>query len=909
MPASVLATKLFIPPARPGLVSRPRLKAQLSDGRGRQLTLVSAPAGFGKTTLVSDWIDSLRRPSDRLEVPPSQPSAPLPQIAWLALDRGDNDPRRFLTYFVAALQTIAPETGARVLSMLQAPQPPAPEAILGTLINDIAAIPDEFVLVLDDYHAIEAKAVDDILAFLVEYMPPRMHLTITTREDPPIPLARLRARGQLTEIRAADLRFTPDEAATFLNQAVGLTLSPEQVAALDARTEGWIAGLQLAALSMQGSRHDPVDFIHSFTGSHRFVMDYLVEEVLQQQTPAVQSFLLRTSVLERMCGPLCATVIGDAVVGDAADGDGSAAQAMLEFLERANLFLIPLDNTRRWYRYHHLFADLLRQRLAQQVAESTAPDAPTVAGYHMRASRWYADHGFELDAFHHATAAHDVAQAIRLIEGKGMPLQFRGGATPILAWLQSLSRDVLDAHPVLWITWGSALLMLGQVVGVEEKAAAAEAVLHDAEPTPRNRDLIGRIASLRTTIAVTRHDVEGIIAQSQRALAYLSADNLPVRASINWALGNAYRLKGDRAAAATSYATALDACKAVGHTVIAMMATLGLGIVTEQENDLHRAHAIYQDAVHLVGDAATPPICDAYLGMARIQYQWNDLELAEAYGRKSLEYAQQIKNTDRSLHCLNLLAQVKRAHGDVDGAAAMLADAAQVARREQFAFVLPDIVTAQVATMLRQGDVAAAAQLSQAHNLPLSQARTEMAQGHAAAALARLDTAQQAAAARHWADEQLKILVLQALARHRNGDGDAAARTLGEALAAAEPHGFIRLFVDEGAPMRHLLTIAAKRHDAPAIYTDKLLAAFQAEPSAARGSAPAPQPLIDPLSERELEILALIAQGLKNQEIADQLFISLNTVLYHTKNIYGKLGVNKRAKAIMKARELGLGET
>ncbi|MEZ4639068.1 MAG: hypothetical protein R2856_29580 [Caldilineaceae bacterium] len=818
MPTPILATKLYTPPPRADLVTRPRLLTRMDECRRRKLTLVSAPAGFGKTTLVTAWIDNLRFSIENRQ------SKIVNRIAWLSLDTGENDPIGFLSYLVAALQHIAPDWGAQVMQMIQSPQPPAVQTILTTLVNELAALPDDFILVLDDYHVIEAKDVDDVLAFIVDYMPPQMHLVITTREDPPIPLAKLRARGQLTEIRAADLRFTADEAAGFLRSATGLDFSAEQAAALDARTEGWIAGLQLAALalqgtlSMQGHPHDSTDFIESFTGSHRFVMDYLVEEVLHQQPANVQTFLLRTSILERMCAPLCEAVAGDGVSGE----------ETLNLLERANLFLIPLDNERRWYRYHHLFAELLRQRLTQQ-ADASA--------YHVRAARWYAAHNLELEAFHHATAAQDIELAIELIEGKGMPLQFRGGAVPVLKWVASLPTDVLDAHPVLWITWGSALLMLGQVVGVEDKAAAAEAALHGAQMTAHNRDLIGRIASLRTTVAVTQHNVDSIIVQAQRALTFLRADNLPVRASINWALGNANWLKGDRAAAARACTDALTACKTTGHTVIAMMATLGLALVQEAENDLHRAYETYRSAVDLVGESATPPICDAYLGMARIHYQWNDLPTARQHAEKALEMARQIETTDRAAHCEIVLARLLAVGGDLDAAVAMLAETEQSVRRQQFALILPHLVTAQVFVLLRQGQVTAAAQIAQRHDLPLCQARVALAQGDVSSALGVLATAKEDVEAKQWADDLLKITVLQALAHRQRRQGRRPA-ALDEALTLAEGEDFVRLFVDEGPVMQKLVAEAAEQGLHPS-FTARLLAAFDSEPPLPIGAASA----------------------------------------------------------------------
>jgi LuxR family transcriptional regulator, maltose regulon positive regulatory protein len=369
MPTPILATKLYLPQLRSHVVSRPRLITRLNEGLQGKLTLISAPAGFGKTTLVSQWLAGCGRPA-----------------AWLSLDAWENDPARFLTYLIAALQTLEATIGAGVVNVLQSPQPPSTESILTTLLNDITAISDEFILVLDDYHVIEAKPVGQALTSLVEHLPPHMHLVIVTREGPPLPLARLRARGYLSELRAADVRFTPAEAAEFLNQVMGLTLSAEHIAALERRTEGWIADLQLAALSLQGHQ-DATSFIASFTGSHQFVMDYLVEEVLGQQSESVQTFLLRTSILDHLCGPLC-----DAVVLDSAP----CGQATLEYLERANLFTIPLDNERRWYRYHHLFADLLRLRLRQSVTSSPGEAESQVNALHIRASVWFEDHGLEL---------------------------------------------------------------------------------------------------------------------------------------------------------------------------------------------------------------------------------------------------------------------------------------------------------------------------------------------------------------------------------------------------------------------------------------------------------------------------------------------------------------------------------
>ncbi|MEI6450076.1 MAG: AAA family ATPase, partial [Actinomycetes bacterium] len=447
-PAPLLFTKLYVPPPRPGVVARARLTERLNEGTHGRLTLVSAPAGFGKTTLVAEWAAGCGRP-----------------VAWLSLDQRDDDPSSFLTYLVAALRTIAPEIGSEAVAALQSPQPPPTESVLTTIVNEISTVPDDFVLILDDYHVLDSRPDDEALAFLLEHLPPRMHLVIATREDPRLPLARLRARGQLTELRAADLRFTPAEATAFLKRAAGLDLSADDVEALETRTEGWIAGLQMAAISLQGLP-DAAGFIRSFTGSHRFVLDYLLEEVLQRQPVEVQTFLLRTSVLDRLCGPLC-----DAVLSSPTGSGDETLQA----IERANLFIIPLDNERRWYRYHHLFGDLLRRRLGQSLP------AEEVADLHFRASQWYERDGQLLEAFHHATAADDVERAERLIDSDGMNLHLRGVLMPILDWLASLPGTVLDARPRLLVRSATLTLMAAQTTGVEEKLQAAERALQGVE--------------------------------------------------------------------------------------------------------------------------------------------------------------------------------------------------------------------------------------------------------------------------------------------------------------------------------------------------------------------------------------------------------------------------------------------
>jgi LuxR family maltose regulon positive regulatory protein len=882
MSTPILATKLYTPTPRQKVVLRPNLIERLNEGLRRtpSVTLISAPAGFGKTTLASEWAIGCERP-----------------VAWLSLDEGDNDPTRFLAYLVAALQTIAANIGEGLLAALQSPQPPPAESILTALLNEITTVPDHFALVLDDYHVIDAKPVDHALTFLLEHLPPQMHLVITTREDPQLPLARLRARGQLTELRITDLRFTPSEAAEFLNQVMGLNLSAEDIAALETRTEGWIAGLQLAAISMQGHQ-DTSSFIKSFTGSHHFVMDYLLEEVLHQQPESVQAFLLRTSILDRLCGPLC-----DAVLLN----PSACGQDTLEYLEHANLFIIPLDNERRWYRYHHLFADLLRQRLQQSAASSTGNVGRGVAELHLRASVWYEDNGLEIEAFHHATAANDFERAERLIEGKGMPLHFRGAVAPVLNWLESLPTTVLDAWPSLWTAFASTLLVTGQTTRVEQTLQAAEAALQDAEPDDKTRDLVGRVAAIRATAAVSQNQVETIIAQSRRALEYLHPNNLAFRTSTAWKLGFAYHLQGDRAAASRAYTEVISIGQASGNTVFTLMAAIGLGILQEGENLLHLAAQTYRRVLQLFGDQPLPFASEAHLGLARVLYEWNDLDAAEQHAQQSIQLARRIENTDRAVACEVFLARLKLAHGDVAGATAILAKAGQFVRQHKLVHRMSEVAAAQVLTLLHQCNLVAAAHLAEKHELPISQARVHLAGGDTTAALAVLEPLRREVEAKGWEDERLKVIVLQAIALHAHGEKDEAAQRLGDALALAEPGGFIRIFVDEGTPMAQLLSEAAA-HGMMPDYMGQLLAVFEAEERKNEDQSylPPAQPLIDPLSQRELEVLKLIAQGLSNREISERLFIALVTVKGHNQKIFGKLQVQRRTEAVARARELGL---
>jgi LuxR family maltose regulon positive regulatory protein len=880
MASSILATKLYIPPPRARIVLRPRLIEQLNEGLERKLTLISAPAGFGKTTLVSEWVAGCKRP-----------------VAWLSLDERDNDPARFISYLVKALQTIKPGIGEGLLAVLASPQPLQIETILTNLLNEISTLPESFLLVLDDYHSIDSQPVDYSVTFIIENQPQQFHLLIATREDPDLPLARLRARGQFSELRAADLRFTPTEAAEFLNRVMGLSLSEEDVAALEARTEGWIAGLQLAALSMRGYQ-DAAGFIQSFTGSHRFVMDYLLEEVLHQQLENIQTFLLRTSVLDRMCGPLCDAVLLDPSV---------PGQATLEYLERANLFVVAQDNERHWYRYHQLFGDLLRRQLPQ----SFSPGG--IAKLHILASEWYENNDLILESFRHAAAANDIERAERLMESENMPIHVRGTAMAILDWLGSLPKSLLDGKPMLWWKQAAMLLVIGETSGVEQKLLAAEAALASttipsSEQDEITRDLIGKIAAARANLAQTQLQIESIFVQARRALEYLHPNNLSQRSSATCALGYAYFWQGDWDEANSAYTEALSLAQTARDIPNSILASIRLGQLQKDQSHLYLAAETYQHALQLLGNNSNPNAVVAYLGLAEIFYRWNNLDPAEQYAQQGLKLAQQYDQIyDRIIMSELHLAIIKIARRDMLGAAQLVSQAELTARQKNFTPRQPNIAYFQTWIYLHQGDLDTAAQLAQQNDLPLMQARVLIRQSDPSAALEVTEPLRQEAESKGLAGRLLEVMAVQSIALFAQGEKEKALVMLGDVLGRAEPEGYIRLFIDEGLLMAELLYVAAEQGIRPG-YVKKLLAAIDAEPKWEQPVTFVPRAsyLVEPLSERELEVLKLLRTELTGPEIARELVISLSTVRTHTQNIYAKLGVSNRRAAVHRAEELNL---
>lgn len=925
MSLPILATKLYIPPPQPQLVVRPRLIEQLNEGlrASRRLTLISAPAGFGKTTLVSEWIATLTpdlSPNGRGEGV---------RVAWLSLDEGDNDPARFLTYLISALQMIVPNIGEDVLGVLQAPQPPPIESILTTLLNEITTIPDNFILVLDDYHLTDSKAVDNALTFLVEHLPPQMCLVITTREDPNLPLARLRVRSQLTELRASDLRFTPSEAAEFLNQVMGLGLSSEDVAKLETRTEGWIAGLQLAVLSMQG-RQDVHGFIQTFAGDHRYVVDYLVEEVLKRQPESTRNFLLQTSILDRLNGPLC-----DAVTAE------SGSKTKLEQLQRGNLFLIPLDDKRHWYRYHHLFADVLRMHLMTE-----QPDL--IPALHHRASEWYEQNGSAADAIRHALAADDFKRAAELIERAVPAMSRTRQVATLFGWIKSLPNELVRARPVLSVTYAHLLLDSGEIDGVEDRLRDAEWWLDTTADSPAQpgapstamvvvdneafRRLPGAIAIARAGLSLVQGDVPGAMKYARRALDVTPEDDPATRGGAAGFLGLAFWTCGDLEAAHRSYADGMASLQKAGNISDAIYGATTLAAIRIAQGRLHDAMRTYEQALQLAMKPGAPALrgtADMYVGMSELEREHNDLHTATQHLLRSNELGEHTGFPQNRYRWRVAMARIQESHGDLHGALDLLDEAERLYMSDLSPNVHP-IAAWKTRVWIAQGrlgealnwareqGLSAEDKLSYLHEFEhitlarilLAQYGSDRTDSAIREAVGLLERLLKAAQAGGRVGSVIEILVLQALAHQAQGDIPAALLPLGQALTLAEPESYMRMFLAEGLNMAELIREVDTRGIVPN-YTGKLLTAFEVQGHGSASASPITkspisQSLIEPLSQRELDILRLFKTELSGPEIAQELVIALSTVRTHTKSIYNKLNVNSRRGAVKRATELGL---
>jgi LuxR family maltose regulon positive regulatory protein len=949
METPLLQTKLYIPPVRPELVSRPRLIKRLDEGLrlGCKLTLISAPAGFGKTTLVTEWLDGADRPR-----------------TWLSLDENDNDPARFFTYLVAALQRIDPSIGQTAQAMSQSPQPPPPDTLLASLINDMAATPHPFLLVLDDYHLIHTLPIHQQLAFLLEHQPPQVHLVIATREDLPLPLSRLRARGEMVEIREPDLRFTAAETAEFLERIMSLELSAADISALHRRTEGWIAGLQLAACSLQESE-DAHRLVESFTGSHRYILDYLIEEVFQQQPDDVQDFLLKTSILDRFTAPLCDAVrfgraqspssseatavrfgraqspssseatavrFGKAQSpssleatavrsGRAQSPSSSAATAdtgrensreVLLALEQANLFIVPLDESRQWYRYHRLFADLLRHRLEVEETPST------LASLHQRASQWYEAEGYLADAVSHALTGSDWDRATSLILSASVRLLQRGEVVTLLNWFQALPEEVVRTNPQLCSGYSWPLILTEQIDTAEFYLARAE------EDAREDTSLLGDIAVARAYIARMRGDHQRAQELSERALSLLPDDDLSARSVVGLNLGLAQWHTGRLAQAEQTLMEAQRAAQGSGNDYVRVTAIVFLGRIEAARGRLHLAAESCRQAIQ--GGGQLPIVAVAHIDLTKLLYEWNDLEAAAHHLRQGLELSRRSGGVEFQVSGYTTLALLKQSQGEASAAQDALRESAQLLEHPG---VSPPTqlynLACRVLIALAQGDTGAATHLAEQFPAPeevesfparrlimLARARLLLAQDERAAAAEQLESLHRMASRADWETAFIETRALQALAATTPEE---ALAFLTEALKLAEPEGYVRTFIDLGEPMAELLHRAESR-DTDSDYVSQLLTAFDAgglrtrEAGEIEGS-PAPPPpgslaLIEPLSERELEVLGLLVEGQTYQEIAQSLYVSINTVKTHLKNIYGKLGVSNRREATAKAKELNL---
>jgi LuxR family transcriptional regulator, maltose regulon positive regulatory protein len=908
VPTALLETKLYVPRSRRGLVPRLRLSERLDRGTASKLMLVSAPAGFGKTTLLTEWLAA-------------GPAAPADErlAAWLSLDRSDNDPVSFWTYVIAALRTVAPGVGESALTLLQAPQPPPVETALTTLLNDLGAVSGDIVLVLDDYHVIDARDVQDGMAFLLDHLPPGLHVVIASRADPALPLSRLRARGELVEIRAAELRFTPDEAAAYLNGMMGLELTAPDVAALEARTEGWIAALQLAALSMQG-RDDAAGFIAGFAGDDRYVVDYLVEEVLQRQSDRVRTFLLQTSILGRLSGPLC----------DAVTGHGGG-KGILETLDRGNLFLVPLDDRRRWYRYHHLFADVLRARLLDEHPDQ----AP---GLHRRASVWYEQNGEPSVAIGHALAAEDFERAADLVELAIPAMRRNRQEATVRDWLKVIPDELVRVRPVLGVGFAGALLAGSEFEGVQDRlrdaerwletasgdrqggqAPSAQMVVIDKEEFPR---LPATIELYRAGLALAQGEVASTVVHARRAIDRALAEDHLCHAAAAGLLGLTFWASGDLAAAHKAYSACVAGLQRAGHHPDVLGCSIALADIRITQGRLGEALHTYEQALQRATEPGEPALrgtADMYVGMSEIRRERDDLDVASQHLLRSRELGEHTGLPQNLYRWRVAMARIREAEGDRGAALDLLSEAERLYLGDFFPNVRP-VPALRARLLVAQGSLGEALGWARERGLSVDDelsylrefehvtlARVLMAQ-HATGVAGRslhdatrlLGRLLSAAEAGERTGSVIEILVLQALARQALGDIPAALAALGRAVTLAEPEGYVRVFADEGPPMAALLK-AAKQGIARN-YVRRLLAAV----TGTEHGRPTAQALIDPLSERELDVLRLLGTELGGPAIARELTVSLNTIRTHTKNIYAKLGVTNRRAAVRRAADLDL---
>ena len=872
MSGDLLQTKLYIPASRPFLVPRPRLIEKLNAGLHGKLTLICAPAGFGKTTLIAEWgngnAESFTNPGSKIQNS---------KLGWLSLDEHDNDPARFLTYFIAAIQQIEASIGDTTLALLQSPQRPPPEAALTPLINEIAAMTTPFILALDDYHTIQTPAIHQSLAFILEHQPPQMHLVILTREDPPLPLARLRARGQATEIRQDDLRFTTAETAVFLHNIMKLDLAPDDIAALERRTEGWIAGLQLAALSMQG-RGDIKHFVRAFTGSNRYILDYLIEEVFARQAPEVQDFLLKTSILDRLSAPLC-----DAVT------DRNDSNHILFMLEQANLFIVSLDQSRRWFRYHRLFAELLRHRLR-------ISDQHSETFLRQKAAGWYEDNGFLADAAQHTLAAQDWNEAERVIGLASLQAIMNGQFTTLHSWFDGLPNAIVQQSAELAHFKAWACFFMGQFEDAAEYSELAKS-LFPADAPPFH---LGALAALRASLALAQFNIPQAIQLSQETLDIIGDDDpFFLRGMALNNLGQAQTQMGNIAAATQAYHQLIQLGKQDGHHLTNFGAVSSLAWLLNIQEKRSVAIAMCQQTLPKCMDSRGRPLPLAGLilvALGLLYLDGNELDEAQQYIDQGVKVGEQLGPAGGGMNGLAAQARLQQARGEEKAALAIIQEIRQMGAQVNVPLVEMQIAGFEAVLSptdtpnhLRESDYFTLARLLLAQNR-LDEAQT------------LLTNFEQFTEENGRYHSLLVVSILQSLMELALDRKEQAVIKLERALRLAAPEGYLQVFVEDGRPLFPLLP--ALRHIAPD-FVDQLLRSNQTVTDS-QTPPPAVQLLAEPLSQRELEVLQLVADGLTNREIAVRAFISVGTVKSHVHHILEKLAVGNRTQAVARARELDL---
>ena len=914
MSDNLLYTKLMIPPYRPDLVARPNMLKRLDEGLARKLILISAPAGFGKTTLLAEWISKFR--NSKFEFRNSQ-------FAWFSLDEGDNDPARFLAYLIAALQSVDQGIGKTSLEALQTAQPLSIPSIATNLINDISTSQNQIVMVLDDYHLITSEQVHQSLAFLLENLSPNLHLVIAGRTDPPLPIAGLRARGQLTEIRAGDLRFTPEEVATFFQQVMGLDLSGDDLTSLETRTEGWVAGLQLAALAMQRVQ-DRSGFIRVFAGDNRYIVDYLAEEVLLQQPEVIRTFLLSTSILARLTSSLCDAVVENRESKVESSGQSRFSildsRSILEYLERSNLFLVSLDDKRRWYRYHHLFAEFLLARLVQEQGER-------VPEYHRRAALWFAENGLLSEAIGHALSAREYSLAADFIEREAGLKLSQLELNTILNWIEALPEDMLQTRPRLGFLHAWTLLWTGQLDIAEKRVQTYLSVLSEQETmdSKQGRDHAARLKAVQAIICCYRGAVSQAITLSQKVLQDLPEEDtflsIAMMNNIALNLGAVYGENIELSEVRQSMADIALHAREKG-SVSAAVNVLALLAANETiQGQLRQAGNTYRQAMDLIKqsiqqDESPPPVAaSVYIGLGELLYEWNQLEVAVKHLTRGIQMAEDSGDIGLQVTGSLSLASTFLAQGNVEQASETLRQIEIAVWTSDILWIKSQIAAFRVRWWLSQGELEAASRWAQESDLP-SRGNPGYRQADEYLAFARVLIAEgepeKASDFLKWLREMmeqaglwkyvLETRLLEALSWKARGDTAQAVLVLGQVLEMAEPEGYIRLFLDEGEPLGELL-LGIPFQGVLAVYLGMLRTGFRKENQSRLLGA---QALIEPLSDRELQVLQLLAAGKSNREIAGELIISVGTVKRHVHHIYQKLGVSNRIQVAAMAKELRL---